>query len=635
MELNATDIPSMNNIYDSKYWNKVRNDEQELSNDLYKKAKNPLIEGVVPRSAYASDFNGEINSEIKSLTGDYINAANFKHNNMQPFLKKNVTQNTNDIQTTRLQMNTGNDMYYRNKKEIESFFAPTESYIYQNDFTDTSGFLKERINCTTKQNNVSPIESVKVGSGLGLGYTSDGSGGFQQSNAIDYAMPKSIDELRTKINQKNSTYEIPFQGPSKGIDKRAEVAPLSKNKPERTYAQTENNWFKTTGSVFKEQDRPIENLKATSRIITHTDYSGTANTKLSSGFDDNYGKNNIIVYDNERQLTETRTVQTNLTSSFKAFVAPILDALKITNKVYLVEAARAVGNASIQIPEKATLYDPVNHIMKTTIKETTIHDSQINNLTGPNETYSTIEDQVRTTTKETTIHDSQIGNLTFPVNATYADNDDKTKKTVRETMKAEDNTRNIGGKIYKIQVYNTEEVAKTTIKQTTIKPCGTMMGFLGGILDGILGGYLNANYEAKNTQKQSTSDIENYGIAGSKDSFAQMNREAAYNAEIDGTREMILMNAGYTPGAGGKFVGVPKENIKMDTNKKQVDLEESTRVTNNIGRIYQSRPIPIEKENITNPTYHDYDNAYAGRLDNNILSSLKSNDFNISINPLE
>jgi hypothetical protein len=161
------------------------------------------------------------------------------------------------------------------------------------------------------------------------------------------------------------------------------------------------------------------------------------------------------------------------------------------------------------------------------------------------------------------------------------------------------------------------------------------MGFLGGILDGILGGYLNANYEAKNTQKQSTSDIENYGIAGSKDSFAQMNREAAYNAEIDGTREMILMNAGYTPGAGGKFVGVPKENIKMDTNKKQVDLEESTRVTNNIGRIYQSRPIPIEKENITNPTYHDYDNAYAGRLDNNILSSLKSNDFNISINPLE
>jgi hypothetical protein len=113
------------------------------------------------------------------------------------------------------------------------FYFSVYIQFNQNDFTDTSGFLKERINCTTKQNNVSPIESVKVGSGLGLGYTSDGSGGFQQSNTIDYAMPKSIDELRTKINQKNSTYEIPFQGPSKGIDKRAEVAPLSKNKPER------------------------------------------------------------------------------------------------------------------------------------------------------------------------------------------------------------------------------------------------------------------------------------------------------------------------------------------------------------------------------------------------------------------
>ena len=671
MELNSTDIPSMNNIYESKYWDKVRNEQQTLSDNLYKKSKNPFISGVVSRPSYASAFGGndDVNSaEFPSLTGNNINIANFKHNNMQPFLKKNVTQNTSDIQTTKLQMNTGNDMYYKNKKEIENFFTPTESYTYQNDFTDKSIFLKERTNISKIQNNTSPIESVKVGAGLGLGYTSEGSGGFQQSSSLDYAMPKSLDELRTKINQKNSTYEIPFQGPSKMIDKRADATPFDKNKPERVYTQTEDNWFKTTGSILKETDRPIENVKATSRINTHIDYSGPTNIQISSGIDDTYGKNSIIVYNNERQLTETRTVQTNLTSSFKAFVAPILDALKITNKSYLVEAARGVGNPSIQIPEKATLYDPISHVMKTTIKETTIHDSQVNNLTGPDGTYSTIEDQARTTTKETTIHDSQVNNLTGPdgtystvedqartttketiihdsqvgnltsiVNATYADNDDKTKTTIRQTMKAEDNTRNIGGVIYKIQVYNTEEVAKTTVKQTTVKSGGSMMGFLGGILEGLMGGYLNTNYDPKNTQKQFTSDCENYGIAGSKEKFSQMDRTSVRNAEIDGTREMLLINAGdYIPPGGGKYAGTAKEDIRMDTNKKQIDLEESTRLSNNISRIYQSRPGPIEDANIPKKVFDDFDynNAYNNRLDNNILSSLKSNDLNISINPI-
>ena len=636
MELNSTDIPSMNNIYESKYWDKVRNEEQSLSDDLYNKSKNPFVSGVVSRPAYASAFNGDLNStEFKSLSGNNININDFKHNNMQPFLKKNITQNTDDIQTTRLQMNTGNDIYYKNKKEVENFFAPTESYIYETDFTDTSGFLKERASVSKIYNNISPIESVKVASGLGLGYTSEGAGGYQQSNTLEFSMPKSIDELRTKINQKNSTFEIPFQGPSKGIDKRAEVAIFDKNKPERVYTQTEDNWFKTTGSIVKETDRPIENVKATSRINSHIDYNGPTNIQVSSGFNDNYGKDSIIVYNNERQLTETRTVQSNLTSSFKALIAPILDALKITNKSYLVEAPRAVGNPSIQIPEKATLYDPVNHVMKTTIKETSIHNSQLNNLTGPDATYSTIEDQVRTTIKETSIHDSQMGNLTSPVNATYADNDDTTKKTIRETMKAHDNTRNIGGVVYNIQVYNTEEVAKATVKQTTIKSGGSMMGFIGGILEGLIGGYLTKNHNPKNTQKQFTSDCENYGIAGSKDKFVQMNREADYNAEIDGTREMLLIKAGdYVANGGGKFTGTAKENIRMDINKKQIDLEQSTRESNNIGRIYQSGPVAIEKENITKQVFHDYDNAYKNRLDHNIMSSLKSNDFNIGINPI-
>ena len=663
MELNSADIPSMNNIYDSTYWEKVRNKEQSLSNDLYDKAQTPFETGYVSQPSYSSVFNGEYNNRsVKSLTGNDIDITDFKHKNMQPFIKGNVTQVTSDIQNTRLQINTGNDIYYKNKKEIEPFFSPTNSYLNKKEMDNNRSFIKDRINITDKQNNTSPIESVRVGSGLGLGYGSEGSGGFQQLNTAEYAAPRSIDELRSKINQKSSTFQIPFQGPSKGIDKRAEVNPFDKNKPERVFNQTEDNWFKTTGNVLKETDRPIENLKATSRIKSHVDYVGPTNTNNLHRTDDNYGKNSIIVYNNERQLTETRTIQTNLTTNIKAMIAPILDVLKITNKSYLVEAPRAVGNVSIQIPEKATVYDPINHIMKTTVKETTIHDSEMTNLTGPDQSYSALYDTSRTTTKETTIHDSEMTNLSGPdetysalydtsrtttketsihnnqtgnlagQTSSYINNEDKAKKTVRETMKNQDYTRNIGGVVCKIQVYDSDVVAKTTVKETTVKTGGTMFGFLGGVLDGIFGGYLSAKYNAKNTQKQFTSDYENFGIAGSKDEFHQMDRQAAYNAEIDGTREMLMINAGYTPGAGGKYVGLPKENINMNINKKQIDLEQSTRDSNNIGRIFDNGPVPIEDDNTTRNI--NMPNAFKDRLDSNLLSSLKSNDLNISINPI-
>ena len=69
-------------------------------------------------------------------------------------------------------------------------------------------------------------------------------------------------------------------------------------------------------------------------------------------------------------------LSSNVSSIVKANVAPIMDALKYSMKEYTVESERGVGNPSIQIPSKSTTYDPDNHIMKTTIKETTIHDNE-------------------------------------------------------------------------------------------------------------------------------------------------------------------------------------------------------------------------------------------------------------------
>jgi len=665
MELNN---PSMNNIYDSTYFSKIIQDEQNISNDLYEKAKNPLNSGVVSRYDTASSLNytnpdttntNTNTNKIMSLTGETFDNNEFKHNNMTPFLRGNITQNTNvdnDNQNTRLQINTGNNIFYKTKKEVESLFNPTANYGNVFPMNNNNAFYKDRIIDSKIKNNTFPLESVKVAPGLNKGYTSEGSGGFQQSDTVDYAVPRSMDELRSKINQKNSTFTIPFQGPSKGTEQRGNVVSFDKNKPETVYETSVDNLIRTTGQFFKEKDRPNEILKDTYRNTSHKEYSGNVNIidhRLSLNDDK---KKSIMVYDNVRNLTETKTTVSNVTSIIKSMIAPILDVVKLSNKEYTIEAPRPNGgNIRTQIPEKATLYDPVNHIMKTTIKETTIHDSENINLKGPEETYSALYDTSKTTIKETTIHDSEKTNLKGPnetysalydtskttikettihdseninlkgPNETYSTLFDITKTTTRETTKPIDTVRNIGNIVCKVYEYDPKVVAKTTTKQTTIIPKSN--GFIGGIINKIK--YFMTECDIKNTHKQFTSDNENYGIpAGSSSQFIPSDRTSACNAESNDIRENILINAGHTPNGGGKFVGVPKENICMDT-KKQTDLEITPREFGNVGKIINQLPNDIcdNGTKIINK-----ENAYKDRLDTSILDSLNYNDLKIKIN---
>ena len=652
----SNELPSMNNIYDSDFYKKTRSYEQSLSDDFYKKAQMPFSTGVIPHYINSDDMN---NNVIKSLSGNNINIKDFKHGNMQPFLRKGVTQNV-DIFDGRLNKNMGynNDIIVK-KQEIDNFFTPVANI---NNNKDNSEFLLSRTEVSKVQNNFIPIQSVRVGPGLNKGYTSDASGGFQQNDTRNYIIPKSREELRPLNDQRSSTYNLPMK-PKNNVEQRGVFMPMEKNRPDTTFAYTEENWFKGQSVIKKEAERPIENLTDTStRTDMHVDYYGTL--KYQDEYiskNDDYGKNTIIVYDNERNYTQIETPVANFSSIIKAMISPITDVIKITTKEYFIDNPRINGNAIPQIPEKATLYDPITHSMKTTVKETTIHEGNNGVLTGADETYSALYDDAKTTVKETTIHEGNNGNLTgadetysalYDTTKTtvkettihegnggymegkqigYANSGNKSRTTIRETLPAQDSIRNINNTTYySTYVYDPSIVAKTTLKETTIGLGGSQYGFLGGLLNGLFGGYLIKEENAKNTQRQH-SLTENYGIAGSKTSFVPTDRDADYNAEIDGTREMMLMKAGYTPNAGGKFVGLPKEEVNMVVNKRQIDLEESERI-GTMGTVYEGLPIPIDECSITKQPMKE--NAYNGRLDSSILSTLIENDNIIKINPI-
>jgi hypothetical protein len=641
MQLNPADRPSMNNMYNSSYTSSVQSDEMRRSTEMYNKAKQPLITGIIPSPSFASAFRqvSDMDDEagsgdfISPLSGQRVRKEDMKHSNMQPFLKGNITQNTNiEKFSSKLDKDTGMDKFYVQKREVESIFKPTSQISNINGGKGYNDFLRSRINPSRINNNISPVDKVYVGPGLNKGYTSQGTGGYQQSDGLDYARPKTLDELRSKVDQRQTVFKMPFKASAKGTDQRGVVTPYKKNKPERTYGQTEDNWFKTTGTVLKTAERPALALKNPMKQDMHTEYKGGAilqDVKGMAEFDD-YGKKNVIVYNNERQFTQSCTVVNNFSTNVKAMITPVVDAIRLSLKEYMVDATRAGGNPQAQMPNKLAAHDP-SDVLRTTVKETTSQDSDQLNLTGPSQTYSAAQDEAKTTVKETLIHDSDILNIkTNP--GLYAKNDDEANTTIRETLPLINTNRNLGTGIYKVYVYDPDIAMRTTTKQTTVKS-RSEMGFIGGVINNILGGYATTEVEMKNTHKQFTtdqSDYTQYSVAKAAANFRPTSREAEYNGEYDDAREQLLIEAGHTPNPGNMNIPIDKSDITMKSDKLIADSY-AVREAGNLDKIY-GQLLEVEEDSLTRDTKRT--NAFEDRLDGSILSALKTNELSIHINPI-
>ena len=649
---------SLDNMYSSTYYTDVKRDELIRGTKMYNKAQNPMETGIVPRPAFASMFS-QIDDTNDNLSGMQMESQDYTHNNMVPFLKGNVTQNV-DVErmsnyTDRM---SGNDSLYMKKQEVPCLFKPTiNDQVCSRGMQNNDEFLKSRVVDPLSRNNEFPIQQIRVGPGLNRGYSSAGVGGFQQSDTLKYAAPPDLQANKPKTDQTSKTFKIPFQGPkTNNVTKRSMTENVVKNLPERTFEQNKENFFVTTGAYNKPTERGNQNIKETNAPLGHIEYTGGAKDTVNlQNTNDDYGKANVVVYDNERNNYETKTVVTNLTSLVNAVVNPLVDTMKNSIKEYLIDAPRQEGMMNPQMPQAVTVHDP-NDITRTTIKETTIHDAEKLNLKGEDGTYTALQDDVKTTTKETTIHDAEKLNLkgedgTYSAlqddaktttketllhdaqqlnvkagEGTYTEIQDKARTTTNETLGVKDVYRNIGGVVYRTVSYSTDLVAKTTTKETTIHKSE---GFLGGILEGLFGGYLSSNPFAKDTNKQSTHD--QYIGSGNTNVKEQMSHLATDNAEIDGTREKMLIDAGHIPNGGQSSLSkINNGTINMKANKSIVESL-APRKMHNVEKVYQTTP----NSNVNGITKESSQlNSYENRLDKNTLSSLKNNPFNIQVNPI-
>jgi hypothetical protein len=559
-KVNVRENPSMYNIYDSDYVAKVQQLEQQ-------QAKKTYSTHVSSTHREDKDFL-ERNKKIKSnLAGIEIPSDQFIHNNMVPFfgsrIKQNVSSSANRPTLEKFTGQFNEDICFR-KSEMKPLFDPNERKqdIYGNKYE--SDYLRDRINEPRIRNNERPFESIIVGPGLDQGYSSKPTGGFQQYEVRDYAMPKNVDELRVGGNPKLS-----YSGrilPAKGSTQRGQIGEMNKNRDVVTFFENkgERN-FTTVGAYTKEKQRPEVEVKETARTCTTREYTGdayrnTARTtepvvketsrqqlkdygfrnvdgeEYGKGVEYDYGKYSIRPVENERDTTTEKTYEGNLTSLVKSIIAPLEDIFRNTRKEYMIQNPRAYGQLQPTFPERITIKDP-NDVARTTIKETLIHD--------------TIE----------------TGNIRGPTKLTVYDPEDIARRTIRETVDPMSSSLNLFGGKYTGTIYP-EDKPLPTIKDTTIDK--TRDGNIES-LERLHGAYKSTKYDAKDTQKQYISDNDYYGAVNKAN-------EDGYKiapAEAPDTQKQFLSDNDYI---GGAVAGENKKPVSIEDimNARINELKEST-----------------------------------------------------------
>ena len=678
----GSDDPSQEDPHKSVYYDKAREMEYLACSKAMKDSMEPRKTGVISRNATSSDFvdpQTVMNEKLapkniieddkkKGLDASQATYSrltdstieNFTHNNMVPFFGSRVKQNMKfDANNTILEKYTGvgpvNENFYLQKKETPVMFKPEKNVGNPYGMRDSDSFIQSRMVQSTVRNNEFPIEKIQVGPGLNQGYGSNPSGGFNQSDTRDYAMPKNVDDLRVLSNPKN-TYRGRVISGQKDI-KRGKLGEVFKNNPDTFYKNCPDRYFKTTGAYTKDRKREKHILQPQNRQNTHVDYKGPAmyanskavksrpgvkktnKTQLNNfgfrnvdadeygkGADYDYGKGNILIYKNERDITTTKTHKNNLTSAVKALSAPLLDVFKFSKKEYTVDNKNQTGNIERGV-RKQTIYDP-NDVARTTLKEQLIHDAS----TGTNTPQQ-------------------------PSKLTVYDPEDIARTTMREIIDPMDTELNMKRAAYKQTIYDPEDVAKTTIKEQTIDE--KRSGNLNRLEDVGPGAYVSTEYDAKNTHKQFTSDNNYYGsgyvkqkeafnasehevkdtqkqfisdndytgIAGPGDNDKAMSYEDMYNACISDVKEMVL--EGREPTKSSTKMAQGGDSINIEVLKRERDRE-SKRLHNNQNKVYQDTPSNSKLNNQCKLTGNKdtlKQNIQLERTESEILNSFNKNPY--------
>lgn len=405
---------------------------------------NPNMNPTIVNPA-APTMPGAAPYQYQSLTGEKVDSTYFQHNNMVPFFGSNIrTRHTDDKSTESVLDNmNGSGSQLFSKREQSPMFSPHDNLQWAHGTPNTSDFIQSRMNVGMRMANVKPFEEQRVAPGLGLGYTTEGSGGFNSGMAMrDQWVDRGVDELRVANKQKSSGHLLlGYEGPATSrVQQLGSIGKVEKNRVDTTWEVGPEHFFTTTGIEKRPMLHAIPIDRHVSRPETTTSYTGIAHaatdatyvpgeympstnielgevpfgvaTATGKGFaaQGDFEAMAKRAYPNNRSSNKQGEYYGIMGGAIGAVVAPLLDVLRPSRKENAVGNLRPYQNAKAPV-SGSYLFNPADRL-PTTIRETTENSKfhlnvNANQLGGA---YQVTENQPTTTSRQTTGDIFYMGN---------------------------------------------------------------------------------------------------------------------------------------------------------------------------------------------------------------------------------
>lgn len=449
-ELDRTSFLSVNNRYDGggaytdKFFNPL-NPVNQVTNDSNNgnggTKRGQLTTGVLSgdSSSYSNKYNQD--SKFYNITGQKVSGDYFTHNNMVPFFGSRLRTNHADTNYSESVLDNmagaGSQVY--SKKEQSPLFSPHDNLQWATGVPNQTDFIRSRINPSTKMNGVKPFEDEKVGPGLGLGYTTDGLGGYNSGLFMrDQWIDRGVDELRVANKPKPGGisllgYEGPADSAIKKTSNSSQMGVLEKNRPDTYFEMGQERYFTTKGAETAPALRTLPVETFSHRGTNDMSYSGAAGNSTQSTYitgeympsnnielgslpflgasamnkgdatESDYGIKGQKAYMNNRTINANDTEYFGIIGgSIGAVVAPLLDALRPSRRENTVGTLRPYQNAKSTV-QRSYIFNP-NDRLPPTIRETTQNTNGHLNINANQNGYGYIvtENQVADTNRKTT-----------------------------------------------------------------------------------------------------------------------------------------------------------------------------------------------------------------------------------------
>jgi hypothetical protein len=373
-------------------------------------------------------------TDFNSMSGKNLESKDFIHNNMVPFFGSTIKGPQIDRHLdTHLDNRQGAGSQIISKVEQAPLFKPEDHVQWSHGMPNNSDFVQSRQLPSNKVANVLPWEQKQVAPGLGLGFTTEGAGGFN-SGMLDREawQPPTVDQLRTVTNPRITFGLAGHEGPAQSRIQNLPVqGKVEKNRPDTDFAMGPEHWLTTTGSSLGPTQKPEQMMgdvnkctseyygsggngadskstyvkghheETTRQQLCATNLNPVAALGHGASNANDYGIKGYNIPKNNRQVAcESKNNGTTgaINGAFKAMVAPVMDALRPSRKENLIYNANQLGNIQSSVPS-LPITNPHDR-PKITNKEMTadkigLNYLNVSHLSNPEGGYKNVEIQVK------------------------------------------------------------------------------------------------------------------------------------------------------------------------------------------------------------------------------------------------